>query len=128
MSLRRSGTGWLDGYWSVPAGALDGNEPLAAAAAREVLEEVGVPLPAANARLAHVQQVFMPDAEWLGLYFEFEYPDLEPRMMEPDKHDRMEWLDLLSISEPVVPYVRAALSDIAKGSNHSTFTMQPRHV
>jgi 8-oxo-dGTP pyrophosphatase MutT (NUDIX family) len=121
LSLRRYGTGWLDGHWSVPAGAVDGNETLPAAAAREVLEEVGLLVPAADARLAHVQQVLMPARNGSVSILRLRTPDLEPSMMEPDKHDRMEWLDLMSISEPVVPYVRAALSDISD-------EIEPMHI
>lgn len=121
LSLRRSGTGWLDGHWSIPAGALDGDEPLAGAAMRELQEETGVCRPVAKARLAHVQQVFMPEAEWFGFYFEIENDLCAPKLMEPEKHDRLEWTNVLNFSEPVVPYVKTALGEIARGSNISTF-------
>ena len=40
--LKRSGTGWMDGYYSLPAGGLEDGETLSMAAARELKEETGV--------------------------------------------------------------------------------------
>jgi 8-oxo-dGTP pyrophosphatase MutT (NUDIX family) len=41
LLLKRENTGWMDGFFSVPAGSLDGSETLAAAAIRETSDEVG---------------------------------------------------------------------------------------
>ncbi len=88
---------------------------------------MGLTVPATAAELVHVQHVFMPDGEWLGFYFEFPNVTEAPRKMEPHKHDRMEWLDLPRLSEPVVPYVEAALGQIASGSKFSTFVVRAPH-
>lgn len=46
--LRRKGTGWMDGSFSIPAGGLDAGEPIGAAAIREAYEEVGVQITSEN--------------------------------------------------------------------------------
>jgi hypothetical protein len=63
--------------------------------------------------------VFTGKGEWLAPYFSLEEFEGVPAVAEPEKHDRVEWQDLLSTSEPVIPYVREALREIASGSNFS---------
>ncbi len=51
--FQRYGTGWMDGYVSVPAGGLEYGESLVAAAIREAKEEVGVTIAAEDLILRH---------------------------------------------------------------------------
>lgn len=121
LTVRRSGTGWLDGHWSLPAGAHDGNESFVEGALRELKEETGLLASIDDCRLLHVQQVFMNSGEWMGIYIGVDRFRGLPRLMEPDKHDRVEWRDLTQGGEPVVPYVSAAIREISRGSNLSAF-------
>lgn len=118
LLLRRRGTGWKDGWLSLPAGSHDGGEPLAVAAARELREETGVlALPEAM-RLAHLMHCRSGDsgAEWLGAFFRAEAWSGDPRLMETDKHDHIGWYDAAQLPDEVIPYtaqgIRCALSGV----------------
>jgi 8-oxo-dGTP diphosphatase len=122
LSVRRSGTGWMDGRWSLPAGAHDGNESYITGALRELKEEAGLLANPDDCRLLHVQQVFTGSDEWMGVYIGIARFSGMPRLMEPEKHDCVEWRSLTAQSEPVVPYVLAALKEISLGSALSTYS------
>ena len=121
LSLRRGATGWLVGHWSLPAGAYDGGETFIEAACRELREETGLSAAPALCRLVHTQQVFLRSSEWLALYVEVSAPAGEPRLAEPDKHDRLDWRHLGSEQEPFVPYVAAALAEVTNASSFSIY-------
>ena len=81
---RRYRTGYMDGHYSVPAGHLDGNEPVRQAAVREALEEIGVRIDPLNIAFAGVfhrcedderVDFFVHVREWSG----------EPVNAEPEK-------------------------------------------
>ena len=42
LLLLRADTGYMDGYWAVPAGHVERGESVLAAAVRELKEEVGI--------------------------------------------------------------------------------------
>lgn len=46
--IRRANTGWMDGFYSLPAGGLESGETLLNAAVREAHEETGVTIEAAS--------------------------------------------------------------------------------
>ncbi len=122
LCLRRSGTGWFDGYWSLPAGAHDGQESFVNSVCRELNEETSLVARAENCHLLHVQQVFIgQSSEWLALYFGVDLFEGTPRVAEPDKHDRLEWRDSFEDQDMMVPYVREALKQITLGSNFSIY-------
>jgi 8-oxo-dGTP diphosphatase len=121
LMVLRSGTGWMDGYWSLPAGAMDGGEVAPVAAARELREEVSIVVASGALVLAHTQQNFTHGDEWLGLYFEASDVTGSPAVMEPDKHAAVEWFAVDTLPAKTVPYVRMALEAIQDGDLFSTY-------
>jgi 8-oxo-dGTP pyrophosphatase MutT (NUDIX family) len=112
----------MDGSWSLPAGAHDGNESFIVGALRELKEETGVLAKPEDCRFLHIQQVFTASSEWLAVYIGVDRFSGTPSIMESDKHDRVEWRDIAKAgAEPVVPYVLAALREISRKSNFSEF-------
>jgi 8-oxo-dGTP diphosphatase len=111
---RRVQTGYMDGYYSVPAGHLDGNEPVRQAAVRETFEEIGLhidPSSLAFAGVFHRREgdervdFFFHVREWAG----------EPFNAEPSKCDELRWVDAGALPENTVPYVRRAIQNFRRG-------------
>lgn len=114
LVARRVNTGYRDGEYSVPAGHLDGEETVRAAAAREAQEEVGVRIEAGDFRFSSVMHriegdervdFFVHVREWRG----------EIVNAEPGKCDDLRWVDFDSLPENMIPYVRRAIANHLNG-------------
>ncbi|WP_298603535.1 NUDIX hydrolase [Zoogloea sp.] len=109
LLMRRAGTGFFDGLYSLPGGHVEEGESLRATAVREMREELGIEL--AEDALAVLGVVhrrsdtnridfFLRAQAWLG----------EPRIAEPNKCDDLRWFAPDALPEAIVPYVRDALA------------------
>jgi mutator protein MutT len=114
LLIRRYQTGYMDGHYSVPAGHLDGGEALRMAAVREAREEVGVRIDPTDICFASVFHRFEGDErvdffvhvmDWKG----------EPVNAEPGKCDDIRWVDVDSLPENTIPYVRRAIENFRAG-------------
>lgn len=114
LFLRRSGTGYADGQWSIPAGHIDPGETLVEACVRETVEEIGVDLAEDSVRAALVQHKQDTDGEErIDVFFAASLPPTQfPVIAEPDKCDALTWAPVDTPPEPLVAYVRAALQAI----------------
>jgi len=111
LLLRRSHTGWGDGLWSLPAGHLDGGEPVRQAAAREALEECGIVIPVTPETLAVVGVMHRrSDREQIDFFLEAQTYEGVPFNREPHKCDGMTWFPEAALPPNMVPYVRHALT------------------
>jgi dATP pyrophosphohydrolase len=92
------------GYWQSVTGSLDWpDEPLAAAARREVLEETGIDAPAAGLQDWNVAYTFEIYPEWRHRFlpgtthntehvFGLELPSARPVVLAPEEHRDSVWL------------------------------------
>ncbi|THF60628.1 NUDIX hydrolase [Pseudothauera rhizosphaerae] len=110
LMMRRAGTGFFDGLYSLPGGHVEAGESIARTAAREIGEETGLLLREADVvplgvvhRLSDTNRIdfFVRARAWAG----------EPRICEPLKCDRLEWFAPDALPETTVPYVRRALAE-----------------
>jgi 8-oxo-dGTP pyrophosphatase MutT (NUDIX family) len=108
LLLRRYNTGFRDGEYSIPAGHLDGNETVMAAAVREAEEETGVQIEAGDIVFSSVMHrnegdervdFFVHVLKWQG----------EPFNAEPGKCDKLLWTNMDDLPENTIPYVRRAI-------------------
>ncbi|HMV18090.1 MAG TPA: NUDIX domain-containing protein [Zoogloea sp.] len=109
LLMRRAGTGFFDGLYSLPGGHVEEGESVGMTAHREMAEELGVTLaPDAVALLGVVHRrsdtnridFFVRALTWSG----------EPRIAEPDKCDDLAWFGRDALPLALVPYVRDALA------------------
>jgi len=125
--LRRHGTGWMDGHFSLPAGGVEDGETLVQAAVREAREEVGVTVDPANLRLVHVLHARTHGDTWTGHFFETTRWQGTPTVHEPEKHDQPCWVGVDALPRPTVPYVRGALEAMHEGRTYSEYGWSERN-
>lgn len=121
LLLLRSDTGWFDGYYSLPGGIKEKNEPLNVAAVRETSEEVGVTIDPANVDLVHVMHNRTTGEEWRGDFFVAKKWEGEPKLKESHKHGELKWVPLTELPANMSPYVRQAIDHYTKGIFYSMF-------
>lgn|SRR5512140_1188558 len=120
LLLRRFQTGYRDGEYSVPAGHLDGNETVRAAACREAAEEVGVLIHPDDLAFSSVMHRNEGD-ERVDFFVEVRAWQGEPFNNEPHKCDELRWADPLALPENTIPYVRRAIENHRLGVHFDEF-------
>ncbi|CAL93757.1 NUDIX hydrolase [Azoarcus olearius] len=108
LLMRRAGTGFFDGLYSLPGGHVEEGESVRAAAVRELREETGLSVDEAALdwlgvvhRRSDSNRIdfFLRAAAWMG----------EPAIREPEKCDAIGWFAPDDLPAAMVPYVRHAL-------------------
>lgn len=108
LLMRRNGTGFFDGLYSLPGGHLEPGESVLQAAVRELREETGLIVARSDLELIGVVHrnsdtsridFFARALKWHG----------QAEILEPGKCDRMAWFAHDDLPEALVPYVRTAL-------------------
>ncbi len=117
---RRFNTGYRDGEYSVPAGHLDGNETVLAAAQREAAEEVGVQIELPDMLFSSVMHRNEGD-ERVDFFVEVRSWSGEPFNNEPQKCDELRWVAIDALPANTIPYVRRALENHRDGVRFDEF-------
>jgi 8-oxo-dGTP diphosphatase len=120
LLIRRYQTGYMDGHNSVPAGHLDGNEPVRLAAVREAGEEIGVRIDPADIRFAGVFHRFEGD-ERVDFFVHVLNWEGEPINAEPQKCDEIRWVELNRLPDNIIPYIRRAIENFRAGVQFEEF-------
>ena len=120
LLARRLNTGYRDGEYSVPAGHLDGNETVRAAAAREAEEEIGVRIEAGNILFSSVMHRIEGD-ERVDFFVHIQKWEGEPFNAELDKCDDLRWVDIGELPDNTIPYVRQAIANHLNGITFEEF-------
>jgi 8-oxo-dGTP diphosphatase len=114
LLIRRFQTGYMDGHYSVPAGHLDGNEPVRLAAVREAREEIGVLIDPEDIRFAGVFHRSEGD-ERVDFFVHVKSWKGEAVNGEPEKCDELRWADIHELPKNTIPYIRQAIENYQSG-------------
>ena len=125
LLLRRLHTGYRDGEYSVPAGHLDGDETVIAAARREAREEIGVEIDQDALVFSSVMHRHEGD-ERVDFFLLVKSWEGEPFNAEPEKCDDLRWFPLKGLPGNMVPYVRRAIRDHLEGVRFDEFGWEER--
>lgn len=119
LSKRRN-TGFHDGEYSMIAGHVEDKETIYAAMAREAKEEAGLSLDPEKMRVIHVMHRIDLDREYVDFFITAVF-DGEPRNLEPDKCEGLEWFDIEHIPKEAIPYVKIAIDNIRVAEPYSEY-------
>ncbi|WP_449373641.1 NUDIX hydrolase [Arthrobacter psychrolactophilus] len=116
----RQGTGYMDGHWATAAaGHVEAGESAEAAAIREAYEELGVEIAAEDLVPLTAMHRFQPQGspieQRVDFFFSAERWAGEPRIMEADKADDLQWFALDALPEELVPHERYVLERLLTG-------------
>lgn len=109
LMLRRAGTGFFDGLYSLPGGHVEPGESLRQAAARELAEETALLVDAAMLDYLGVVHR-LSDTSRVDFFFHVQCWSGELQLCEPDRCDDLAWFDTHALPGNIVPYVREALN------------------
>ncbi|MEV6330441.1 phosphotransferase [Streptomyces sp. NPDC051909] len=115
---RRAGAVYASGLWHLPSGHVDGpGEDVVTALVRETVEETGLVVDPGEVRAVSTVHHRAPGGgARVGFFFEVRRWGGEPRILEPDKCDSLDWFPLDALPEPMVAYCRAGLDAYGSGA------------
>lgn len=109
LLLKRHKTGWMDGWYSLPAGHLDGTETATRAMVREAKEEVGIEITKKDLRVVHIMHR-KSDIEYIDFFFVTDRWKNNPTLMEADKSSDVRWFSLDQFPDKTVPYIKKVVT------------------
>lgn len=121
LLMRRQGSGYYDGWYSVPAGHVEAGELPLEGLVRETAEELGIVIDPKDVKLVHTMyrtkhdetgdraDLFFLSTKWSG----------EIRIMESHKCDDIKWFPINALPENMMHHVREALMYSEKGIIYS---------
>lgn len=107
LLLKRANTGYMDNWWSVPAGHVEAGENVIEAMARELEEEVGLSF-SPELHPAHIMHRLQPGDERVDFFFAIHEWEGTPQNCEPNKCSEILWHPHTQLPKKMIPYVVSA--------------------
>lgn len=122
LLVQRCNSDWMSNYWNFPGGLLEENETLAAAAAREIYEEVNATVNQTDFTLQHVLHVHKNEKntkDIIGFYFMAETWQGPIINKEPDKHSNVQWFNINNLPDNITEHALLAIKSIKTNKKYS---------
>lgn len=124
LLLERKNSGWMDGWYTFPAGHVEHNESPRTCMVREAREEIGIVVKPEDLRLVHVMSRPDNDPDRIDFYFMAEKWEGEPENIEPEKCGGLVWPPIPSLPDNLIPSLRQALDGYLSGTAYSERTVE----
>lgn len=103
------------GWWCKPGGAVEYGEVALRAMKREIEEEVGVKINIWG-MLPHTDQILKNEGQhWLAVNYIATIAMGEPKIMEPEKHDALQWFPLKALPQKTTQTTREPVKNYLAG-------------
>jgi len=115
LLVKRKNVKWFGGYFCCPGGKVDKGETIFQAAVRETQEELGITIDIASSQVIHVCHFKREETfEGLDFYVLASQWNGDPKIMEPEKHDSIEWFAMGNLPDAIMANHKEALEYINK--------------
>jgi len=122
---RRFNTSYEDGKYSFPAGHLNSDEEtFMQALIREAKEEINVEVDSKDLELIHImhrRQIEPTNERRLSIFFVTRKWKGEPKIMEPNKCDDLNWFELDKIPNNTILYIKQAIDCLRNKISYSEY-------
>lgn len=119
LLMRRCNTGYQDGRYGLVAGHIEPEEDFVEAVIRETREEIGLTVAPEALEIVHVMYRLKTGDDRIAGFAQVRDWQGEPRIMEPDKCDDLQWFPLGALPDNMIPYVRQSITYIRQGVAYS---------
>src|SRR3990167_5866244 len=120
LLLRRGDVPYESGKWHLPAGRIEDQEFPIESIIREAKEEVGIIINAKNLKIVHIMyRKEKEQSDRIAVFVKCDRFIGEPKICEPNKHDKIGWYSISKLPKPMMPYVVKAIKYIQKGILYS---------
>jgi len=118
LLLQRAGSGFMDGYYGLPAGHVENDETVKEAMVREAKEEINVDFNSEDLELKITMQRKTTDAVYIDFFFCVKKYRGTINNNEPEKCTDLKFFDINNLPENIVPYVAEAIEALDSGVNY----------
>lgn len=126
LSLREN-TGYMDGYYSLVAGHLDGNEPARFACIREASEEAGMNLKMNDLKPGCIMHRLTPERECIDIFFIVEDYDGNLENMEPNKCGGLKYFDADNLPHNLIDYIKVGIENSLNGKFYCEYGFEQNY-